>query len=354
MPCAVWQFSYRTSEYVGIAETGEMLKIWFPTIRTGSGSDVYTERLVSGLIAAGIDAEISWFPLQCEYMPWRLRNAAMPPGTTHIHANSWSGWMFSHSSVPLIVTVHHWVHDPAYHHFRSLSQGLYHRLLIRRFERASLAAASAVTAVSQYTASCLRDEGVDQKLHVIHNGVDSDFFRPLANRADNDRFVLLFVGNNSRRKGFDLLAPIMEKLGEGYELWCTGGLRTGSGGSSGAIRFLGCLDDQALLRAYQQADALLFPTRYEGFGLAACEAMSCGLPVVTSATSALPELAIEEETGFLNQVDDVKGFCTSVRRLAEDRVLAVQMGKKGQRRVLTLFSQERMIEQYIKLYQELA
>ena len=41
--------------------------IWFPAVRTGTGTDVFTERLVAGLIARGIRAEITWLPLRAEY-----------------------------------------------------------------------------------------------------------------------------------------------------------------------------------------------------------------------------------------------------------------------------------------------
>ncbi len=52
--------------------------IWFPTVRTGTGTDVFTERLVKGLNEQGIKAEITWLPLRAEYAPWTKPSSGPP------------------------------------------------------------------------------------------------------------------------------------------------------------------------------------------------------------------------------------------------------------------------------------
>ena len=63
--------------------------IWFPTVRTGTGTDVFTERLVEGLNQRGIRAEISWLPLRAEYAPWTVAVPKPPEWATVAHVNTW-------------------------------------------------------------------------------------------------------------------------------------------------------------------------------------------------------------------------------------------------------------------------
>jgi glycosyltransferase involved in cell wall biosynthesis len=78
----------------------------------------------------------------------------------------------------------------------------------------------------------------------------------------------------------------------------------------GKVRLTGFVDDDALVRLYQQARCLLFPSLYEGFGLPLLEGLACGLPVAAANTSSLPEVAGE----FANYFDpyDVNGMAQSL------------------------------------------
>ncbi|MCQ4974462.1 hypothetical protein NE662_09525, partial [Bifidobacterium pseudocatenulatum] len=62
--------------------------IWFPAIRTGTGTDVFTQRLVEGLVAIGIRAEITWLPLRAEYLPWTVAVPQPPNWATIVHVNT--------------------------------------------------------------------------------------------------------------------------------------------------------------------------------------------------------------------------------------------------------------------------
>ena len=61
--------------------------VWFPTVRTGTGTDVFTERLVEGLNQRGIRAAISWLPLRAEYAPWTVAIPKPPEWATVTHVN---------------------------------------------------------------------------------------------------------------------------------------------------------------------------------------------------------------------------------------------------------------------------
>jgi len=103
---------------------------------------------------------------------------------------------------------------------------------------------------------------------------------------------------------------------------------------------------------YQDADILLFPTVREGFGLAAAEAMSCGLPVVATDCSSLPELIDDGNGGFLCPLGDVDAFVEKIRLLAENPQLRREMGDYNRAKVEKMFTLDRMVRQYQELFEE--
>ena len=84
---------------------------------------------------------------------------------------------------------------------------------------------------------------------------------------------------------------------------------------------LGRPDQRRLLEAYLDSDALLFPTRLEGFGQVALEAMAYGLPVISTNGSALPEVVEDGATGILCPQDDAAAFVAAARRLQQQHDL---------------------------------
>ena len=62
--------------------------IWFPTVRTGTGTDVFTQRLVADLCKRGVRAEITWLPLHAEYAPWTVPIPQSPAWATVAHVNT--------------------------------------------------------------------------------------------------------------------------------------------------------------------------------------------------------------------------------------------------------------------------
>ena len=103
-------------------------------------------------------------------------------------------------------------------------------------------------------------------------------------------------------------------------------------------------DVAAVLR---QADLLVHPARWEGFGLAVLEAMLCSLPVVATNVSSLPELVVDGETGFLVPPDDVEALAAAIARALDDRA---NLGHRGYERARSEFSVERMAERTASLY----
>src|SRR3546814_20476891 len=88
--------------------------VWLPTIRAGTGADVFTVRLCDGLNARGIRAEIAWLPHRAEYLPWTVRAPEPPAWANVAHVHSWLPHRFWPRRLPPVVTVPHLVNAPAY------------------------------------------------------------------------------------------------------------------------------------------------------------------------------------------------------------------------------------------------
>lgn len=329
------------------------MRVWLPAVRTGTGTDVFTTRLDAGLRARGIDSIITWFPAWHELVPELMRLRAVPPGTDVIHANGWLGSPFLGRGVPVVVTVHHLVHDPAYAPYRSATQALYHNWHIRWRETRTLRESDAVTAISTYVAGTVRDFCGRDDVAAIPNWVDTVRYAPDPSQ-DNNRvrpFRLLMVGNHSRRKGFDLLPEFASELGAGFELRCTGGLRA-EGDAVPGVKMLGRLTEAELIHEYQQCDAVLSLSRYEGFGYTALEGMACAKPFIGFRTSGLTEVVKDGVTGFLEPVDDVLALAGRCRSLSNNNSLLQAMGVSGRERAIAKFSEAPAIHAYIATYRE--
>ena len=94
------------------------------------------------------------------------------------------------------------------------------------------------------------------------------------------------------------------------------------------------------------------PTVREGFGLAIAEAMACGLPVVASNCSAIPELIDDGKGGFLCPIGDVQAFADKINLLAESPRLRLQMGEYNRAKIEQKFTLARMVKKYQALFKE--
>jgi len=254
-----------------------------------------------------------------------------------------------------VAVVHHCTFDLALRPYKSLPQALYHDLIAAPREARSLRAADAVVAVSHHVAGHLRKRHGFEGAEVIHNWVDTDHFSPAPHeRADARPFRLLFVGKPTRLKGGDLLAPLMRRLGGGFELAITATPEAcrSMGLSSGMIP-LGRLTEQEMIHAYQNSDAVLVPSRAEGFGYAALEAMACGKPVIASNSAAIPEVVADGINGILCKTGDADAFAGACRRLASDASLYDSMGNAARRRAAQIFSLTAVMPSYVELIERL-
>jgi glycosyltransferase involved in cell wall biosynthesis len=117
------------------------------------------------------------------------------------------------------------------------------------------------------------------------------------------------------------------------------------------VMFLGWRTDAGNILA--DINLLVVPSRWEGFGLVALEAMAMGKPVAASRVSALPEIVVPEETGLLLTPGSVEEVANAMMTILSDPKRAARMGRAGKDRVLKEFPVERMARRTAELYRSL-
>jgi glycosyltransferase involved in cell wall biosynthesis len=181
--------------------------------------------------------------------------------------------------VPTVLTVH----DLALLHAPEAFPR-WHRLYGRVGLRSVLDAADAIVAVSEFTRDEVVAAGVPaERIRVVPNGVD-EIFVPDGPRHEGD--YVLAVATLEPRKNLGRVVEAARRAGA--ELRVVGARGWGGVDVTG---WVGELPDAELAAAYRGARVVLYPSLYEGFGLPVLEAMACGTPVVTSARTAMEEVA---------------------------------------------------------------
>lgn len=277
------------------------------------------------------------------------------------------GWLPASARPPGVVTIHDLIPLLAPRAFT-----LKHRLVMRWIKFGRVAKAAWVIADSAATKGDLqRLLGIPgSRISVIPLGVE-DRFHPaqdpghLASVRATYRLpadYVLFVGTLEPRKNLPALLRAFARLrGRGATAGCHLVLVGGWGwqvreirealarhGGHGDVHVLGFVADEDLPALYAGAKLFVFPSTYEGFGLPVLEAMACGVPVVTSTRSSLPEVG--GDAARLIDPDDVDGLAEAMGTILDGEALRRDMAEAGLRRA-RLFSWEAAARETLKVYQ---
>ena len=275
-----------------------------------------------------------------------------------IHSHAEFGCFFRRKGKPLVVTLHHSSIDSSYLNALALPLRLHHQCFLKPHVKKTMGLADKLVAVSHHSKMTFCEAFQREfQIQVIYNGIDPQVFRPLETepRPLNRPIVVFFSGNPTYRKGFDLMMPVMKRLGRDFVLHYTTGLR-GSRAKAFAVpncKCLGVLPEQELLKEIHRADISFQPSRREGFGLSILEAMACGKPVVSTNCSAIPEILDHGKGGFLCEVNSVDQMVAAIRNLASSFALRQKMGNYNRQAVLSRFTLEQMSKRYSELFRSL-
>ena len=233
-----------------------------------------------------------------------------------------------------------------------------------RFTRATVAISPAVV-------QCLVDGGVARdRIHLVHEGVDPE--RIAAQRARSevrsslgagaDDCVLLALAALTHRKGIDVLLEALSRAavaGAAPLTWVAGDgpdrrqLEASCErlGLDARVSFLGSRHDVGDLLA--GCDAFVLPSRREGLGVAALEAMAAGRPVVCSRVGGLAYSVVDDRTGVLVPPGDPDALAAAIVRVVADCELRDRLGRNGPLRIAEGFRAEQVVEAHERLYRGL-
>ena len=320
-----------------------MKKIVFPLISGKSGADVYFEN-IKECVKDCADININYFKNINQFLPFLIDTRYLNGDLFHC-TNGEILWNLKDKKQSKIISILHLTYEKGYKNHLSFAQRIYYNTLYKRYLKKSLPYADKIISISKYTQKKLKEE-FDYDSEVIYPCIDTEMFKPNS-KMDSNKIKILYSGNFSKRKGFDLLPKIMERLDNNFELYCTG-LRS-QDKKFNRINYLGKLDKNGLIKAYNDSDIFLSTSRLEGFGLSVAEAMSCGKPCVVTNCSSLPEL-IDDKGGFLCERDNVEDFVQKIKILSDDKRLREEMGKYNRKKVISKFSFNILRGKYLKLY----
>ncbi len=201
---------------------------------------------------------------------------------------------------------------------------------------------------------------VDQsKIAIVYPSIEETYI-PLKEKRPNKFFTFIFVGGLTKRKGiyetvkaFRELYNINQNIrlriiGEGEEVHNIVRLINRMG-IENSVSVEGFLSENALIKAYQESDALVYPSKYEGFGYTPLEAMSCGLPVITSNVSSIPEVV--GNCGILVDPDNIAQIATAMKEVLNNEQKRSLMREKGLSQSRK-FTWNRTVDSLFQIYNE--
>lgn len=227
--------------------------------------------------------------------------------------------------------------------------------LVESIERSLAPAADRIIVISEHERQAALRIGIKpERLALIVNGIADQPPGPPA-RWDDDRLKVLFVGRLDAQKGFDTLLDAVEPLNDRVSLRVVGQAVAGPPpqrrGKREQVEYLGWRSLSEISTEIAAADVVAVPSRHEGFGLVAVEAMRGGRAVIASAVGGLREIVVDGQTGRLIPPDNPAALMRAL--VGSSKASWHAMGLAGRERFVAMFTAERMNHELLALYGEL-
>jgi alpha-maltose-1-phosphate synthase len=215
------------------------------------------------------------------------------------------------------------------------------------------------------------------RVHVVHNGIDTDFYRPVQETdvldrlgVDRARPSVAFVGRITRQKGVPHLLRAALKLDPDVQLILLAGaadtpelaretdelVERLRAERTGVVLVSEMLPREDVRQVLTHATLFCCPSVYEPLGIVNLEAMACSTAVVASAVGGIPEVVEHGVTGLLVPYDADRpaefeaGLARAIDTVAGDAALAAAMGRAGRRRAETEFGWDAVAAQTVQVY----
>lgn len=272
------------------------------------------------------------------------------PDIIHVHS-SWAGlfvrlpYILKKRRVKIIYTAHGWSF------IRDISNKK--KFIYANIEKILLMVTDKVVNISKYEQNKAVEYGLNKnKMIMIYNGVPDVIHQE--NFSQSDKINLLFVGRLDKTKGIDILLDSYKEIdNKNLHLFIIGEsiLDNIKIKSSNDITYLGWIDNKELDKYYQFCDVVVMPSRWEGFGLVAVEAMKNSKPLIVSNRGALPELVKQDINGYIFDLDDKNSLKEILLNL--DKIELCKLGKNGREIYIKKFTDKIFIDKIYSLYKSL-
>jgi glycosyltransferase involved in cell wall biosynthesis len=301
--------------------------------------------------------------------PLKLRAAAARADVVHLCDHGSSMYASMVKGKPVVVTCHDMLAVRGALGQKTDCPASFFGRFLQRWIVRGMRRAARVACISQYTFDdARRIVRSDRNLRIVLNGLNypfqplppSEVDRRLAGLSEIQEPFILHIGANLVRKNREGVLRIFAKVQKETNLQL---VFAGAALSADLIQLADELHVgnrivqvvaprvEIIEALYNRAIALLFPSRFEGFGWPPIEAQACGCPVVGSEIPPLIEVL--GESAALSPLQDEAGMAESIAKLATDREYREQMRQRGFENVHSRFQTSRMIGEYVSLYGEL-
>jgi glycosyltransferase involved in cell wall biosynthesis len=288
-----------------------------------------------GRFARQVLARIDYRPLTLDSNPaapldpWRLAGALRHLGRGDLfYSPGYNAPLFCRA--PFVITIHDLNHLDRPENSSALKR-LYYATLLRR----AVHRAQRVLTVSEFSRGRILDwSGVSAgKVVIVGNGVGAEFHPDVEPMRLSQPYLLCATSRKRHKNDFRVVEAFARAKLEGMLLVFTGETETALSACiqrhrlNGKVQFTGLVSSEKMPSLYRGAEAVVFASLYEGFGLPVVEAMACGTPVVTSITSALPEVA--GDAALLVDPTSVEQITRAMERIVGDSGLRQILRARG-------------------------
>jgi glycosyltransferase involved in cell wall biosynthesis len=289
-----------------------------------------------------------------KYNKWYCKHLLKQGDYDVFHPTYYNPYFLDLVKKPFVITVHDMIHELYPHYFAAQDA------LTPGYKAQVINKADHIIAISECTKRDLQKFYAipDEKITVVYHGFKmSDNLTPADRFETNDKY-LLFVGDRAGYKNFELfikaVAPLL--VNQNLQLTCSGG------GNFSAIEHQLFVDlnitdrirqisasDAELAALYVNAEAFIYPSLYEGFGLPVLEAFYNNCPVIMSNTSSLPEVGGDAAQYFdpMSQ----QSMAAAIEEVISNKTLQYELRTKGKQR-LSLFAFDNTLKQTINVYKQ--
>ena len=272
------------------------------------------------------------------------------PDIIHVHS-TWAGlfvrlpYLFRKRKAKIIYQSHGWAF--------LMDTSNYKKNIYALIERILSISTDKIINISNYEQNQAIKYGLNKnKMIMIYNGVkDKENNSNLKLNWDKNKINLLFVGRMDRQKGLDLFLDVYDKMKiKNMHLYVIGTsvLDDNLPKSTEYVTYLGWVDNKDIDTYYQACDAVIMPSRWEGFGLVAIEAMRNLKPVIASNVGALPELIKNNINGYVFDIKNDKKLKEILLNINKNELR--NLGKQARQIYLKKFTDLIFIKNIYKLY----